>query len=328
ADTLSITVDRTLSLTDSAATSDTLTTSKGLILNITDSSSTSDVQLLVRGMQLSVTDSSSSGDSLSTISDRIVLFTDNASISDIVTAVGPTTNNLEVVIPGIATIVPGLLKEVQALAVLDIWNTALNTLGIATVADTVGSSPQQTLLTRVFPLFKKQFLTDHVWNGAKKTVDLVALTTTTTENAVLNRWDYAYQLPDDILRVWRLNGLENRPNHIGGNPNIHTNIWEIEILTVSGTKYRAFLTNQKEARIEYVFDVEDADISLLGSLTQHAMGMALAVYVATNFGKSANEIGQLDLMAKEAITAAKGVDGQEGTPQILGYTSLLGVRDM
>ena len=328
ADTLSITVDRTLSLTDSAATSDTLTTSKGLILNITDSSSTYDVQLLVRGMRLSVTDSSSSGDSLSTISDRVVLFTDNASISDIVTAVGPTTNNLEVVIPGIATIVPGLLKEVQALAVLDIWNTALNTLGIATVADTVGSSPQQTLLTRVFPLFKKQFLTDHVWNGAKKTVDLVALTTTTTENAVLNRWDYAYQLPDDILRVWRLNGLENRPNHIGGNPNIHTNIWEIEILTVSGTKYRAFLTNQKEARIEYVFDVEDADISLLGSLTQHAMGMALAVYVATNFGKSPNEIGQLDLMAKEAITAAKGVDGQEGTPQILGYTSLLGVRDM
>jgi len=192
----------------------------------------------------------------------------------------------------------------------------------------VGTSPQQTLLSRVFPLFRQQFLTDHVWNGAKKTADLTAITTTTTENAAMNRWDYAFELPSDVLRVWRLNGLENRPKHIGGNPNIHTNVWEIEILTVSSSNKRSLLTNQKEARIEYVFDVADSGLTLLGPMTQHAMGMALAVYVATNFGKSSNEIGQLDLMAKEAIAAAKGVDGQEGTPQMFGYTSLLGVRDM
>jgi hypothetical protein len=325
-DTLDITVSRTISLTDSTTTSDTLVASRGIIFTTVDSVSTLDTLLEIRGVNQSFIDSASSGDSIDSSHNNVVIFADISSVSDTVSTVGPTVQEIEVVISGFAGVVSELLTEVDALAVIDVWNTALNTLGISTLTEVEGSTPQQKLLSNVFPLFRQQFLSDHMWNGAKKTAKLIKLTTTETENPALGRWDYAWELPDKALRIWRLNGLENRPKHIGGNANIDINRWEIEIITISSKNYRALLTNESEATIEYIADINDAGVALLGPSTQHAMGMALAVYVATNFGKSASEIAQLDAMAKEAITAAKGIDGQEGTPQMFGNTSLLGVR--
>ena len=302
-------------------------------LGAVDTAEISDVLSLVPGINRVFVDSVMASDALLGVSDKVFVSSDLATTLDALAATGPVVINMgEILISGEAALLgsvgPTLLTEGQALVIVDIWNTALNTLGISTITTTTGTSPQQTLLNAIFPLFRKQFLTDHVWNGAKKTVDLTALAATTATSAVMNRWDYAYQLPSDVLRVWRLNGLENRPQHIGGNPNIHTNVWEIEIVTVDSTDYRALLTNQSTGRIEYVFDVGDTGLSLLGPLAQHAMGVALAAYVAPNFGKSTNDIAVINAMAKEALTAAKGVDGQEGTPQMMGYTSLLGVRSI
>jgi hypothetical protein len=259
---------------------------------------------------------------------------DEAGVTDSATLIQPIRREITATIVGNGGIDPNLMKEAQAVATIDVWNVALNALGISTLETTTGNNPQQTLLNNTFPLFRKQFLSDHLWNGAKKTANLTALTVNSTDQAVANRWKYVFVLPTDCMRVWRLNGQENKPVHVGGNANIYTNRWEIEVVTKGTTggdtntgKYRALCTNEDEARIEYVFDVGN-DIDLLGPLTQHAMGMALAAFVATNFGKSASEIAQLEAQAKDAITAAKGVDGQEGTPQMFGDTSLLGVRSI
>jgi len=260
--------------------------------------------------------------------------TDEAGVTDSVTLVQPIRREITATIVGDGGIDPNLMKEAQAVATIDVWNVALNALGISTLETTTGNNPQQTLLNNTFPLFRKQFLSDHLWNGAKKTADLTKLDVNTTDQSVANRWKYVYVLPTDCMRVWRLNGQENKPVHVGGNSNIYTNRWEIEVVTKGTTggdtntgKYRALCTNEDEARIEYVFDVGN-DIDLLGPLTQHAMGLTLAAFVATNFGKSASEIAQLEAQANNAITAAKGVDGQEGTPQMFGDTSLLGVRSI
>jgi len=216
------------------------------------------------------------------------------------------------------------------LALIDIWNTALVSLGVTAVTSTSDGSPQQKLISNVYPLFKQQFLADHVWNGAKKTASLSGLTDNAGDAvAPVSRWSYAYTLPTDSLRIWRLNGLENQPNHVGG---MAINLWEIECVvtdegTVNEDTRRCLCTDQSTAKIEYVFDVTDQKIdTLLGPLVKHAMGRALAVYVAHNFGKNSTEIAQLEALAKEALLSAKGVDGQEGTPQIMGSTSLLGVR--
>ena len=310
---------RASSPSDTATASDSLF--KVVFLTVSDLVAASDSSAEQTAKTADVSDSATASDEI----DEIRGFLDTGTASDSVSTA--TTRGLDLTIPGIGTVSSELLTEVQALAILDVWNTALNTLGISTLTTTEGSNPQQTLLSNIFPLFRQQFLADHMWNGAKKTACLTAFSTDATENCVLDRWDKAFQLPSDVLRVWRLNGLENRPDHIGGNPNIYTNLWEIEILSISSVNHRTLLTNQSSATIEYAFDV-GSNLDLLGPLTQHAMGISLAVYVATNFGKSTSEIAQLEGMAKDAILAAKGVDGQEGTPQMFGNTSLLGVRSL
>lgn len=346
-DTLSAEKQTNLSATDSATATDSLDAVLSANFNAQDSGSASDTLETLGQKNFAVSDGSETTDSINLIRtinvefvdpsegtsvfagqvDHEIILVDTGSATDDITAEGPEVTTLTVVISGVGTVQNNLMTGAQALEVKNIWNVALNALGIATVQSTQGSSPQQTLLNNVFPLFRKQFLSDHLWNGAKKTTDLTALTVNSTDQAVANRWKYVYQLPTDCMRVWRLNGQENKPVHVGGNANIYTNRWEIEVVEVSSTKHRALCTNEDEARIEYVFDVEN-DVALLGPLTQHAMGMALAAFVATNFGKSASEIAQLEAQAKEAITAAKGVDGQEGTPQMFGDTSLLGVRSI
>lgn len=333
-DSLSATVQHLASITDSASSSDALSAPAQKEVSITDTSESGDTKLTIRTITVNLVDTAEGSDLAGSQTDREIILLDTASVSDELSAVGPETREITATIVGNGGIDPNLMTEVQALATIDIWNVALNALGISTLEDTGTVNPQQTLLSNTFPLFRKQFLSDHLWNGAKRTADLTALSIDTTNNAVANRWGYAYELPSltnshglDCLRVFRLNGSENKPNHTGGNPAILTNRWEIEVVTVSGVHYRALCTEESTARIEYVFDVGN-NIDLLGPLTQHAMGLSLAAFVATNFGKSASEIAQLEAQAKEAVTAAKGVDGQEGTPQMFGDTSLLRVRSL
>ena len=333
-DSLSTTVQHSAFITDSASSSDTLFAPTQKEVFITDTSESGDTLFPIKTITVGLLDTVSGSDLVGSQKDLEIILTDTVSVLDELLAVGPVTKEIIATIIGNGGIDFNLMKEAQAVATIDVWNVALNALGISTLATTEGNNPQQTLLSNTFPLFRKQFLSDHLWNGAKKTADLTKLDVNTTDQSVANRWKYVYVLPTDCMRVWRLNGQENKPVHVGGNSNIYTNRWEIEVVTKGTTggdtntgKYRALCTNEDEARIEYVFDVNN-DIDLLGPLTQHAMGLALAAFVATNFGKSASEIAQLEAQSKDAITAAKGVDGQEGTPQIFGDTSLLGVRSI
>ena len=329
ADTLSAIKSVALTFTDSATTSDTVAASRALIFTVEDSSSTTDTLLKTRAANLAFTDSSTTSDQLDRMLEALISLTDSSSTGDTLTATGPVVTEISVTIPGIGSVSAELLTEEEALAVIDIWNTALTTLGITAVTSTTDSSPQQLLLTNVYPLFKRQFLADHLWNGAKKTKALTALKDNAGDAVTPpSRWTYAFDLPDDVLRVWRLNGLENQPDYIGG---FSSNMWEIEVIVtdegeVEEALTRSLCTDESTATIEYVFDVGDDNIGLLGPLTQHALGRALAVYVAQNFGKNTTEIAQLEALAKEALLAAKGVDGQEGSPQIFSPTSLLGVR--
>lgn len=334
-DLLSLGLNSVFIETDQSGAVDEVSLSRVIYFpSVTDPVSSSDTLDISVAKAQDIVDSGSGVDALTRKLDYELELSDSGEALDEIVAVLPEKVELQATITGVGGIDPNLMKEAQAVATIDVWNVALNALGISTLATTEGNNPQQTLLSNTFSLFRKQFLSDHLWNGAKRTTDLTKLDVNTTDQSVANRWKYVYVLPTDCMRVWRLNGQENKPVHVGGNSNIYTNRWEIEVVTKGTTggdtntgRYRALCTNEDEARIEYVFDVIN-DIDLLGPLTQHAMGLALAAFVATNFGKSASEIAQLEAQAKDAITAAKGVDGQEGTPQIFGDTSLLGVRSI
>ena len=229
-------------------------------------------------------------------------------------------------IDGIGSISAPLLTEGEAVTVVQIWNVALVELGVGTIGTTSDGSSQAILLNTVWEGgFRAQFLADHAWNGAKRTIDLETFNDSAGDAIAPSgpRWAKAYNLPDDYLRALTINGLPMQPN--GG---MGQNQWEIEVVSDGATPptlKRCLLSNSGTISLEYVMDI-GADIYLLSPLVAHAMGLALAAHVATNFGKPPTEQAYIAQRAADALLAAKGVDGQESSPRMFSSTSLLDVR--
>ena len=230
-------------------------------------------------------------------------------------------------IDGIGSVTSSLLTNGELMSVEEIWNTALVQLGVTTVGGTGDQSPQATLLYAVWNGgFRTKFLSDHTWNGGKRTAKLVKY----VDNPTGLRWNYAFTLPSDYIRAYRVNGKENVGNSSNaasvGSSGGH-NLWEVEVVADSaGTLARCLLTDESELYLEYIFDVGDANIDLLSPMTKWAMGLALAAHAAPNFGKSPSDIQMIEAKAQEALVAAKRIDGQEGSPQMFQSTSLLDCR--
>ena len=233
----------------------------------------------------------------------------------------------EVIIQGKGSVSPDFLTNGELMSVEEVWNTALTQLGVTTIGSTSDQSPQATLLSGVWNGgFRTKFLADHTWNGGKRTAELAKY----VDNPTGGRWNYAFTLPSDYIRALRVNGKQNVPdsyNAASSGGSGGRNIWEIEVVANdSGTLARCLLTDEQAVALEYMFDVGDANIDLLAPMTRWAMGLALAAHAAPNFGKSTSDIQMLEAKAQDAIVAAKGVDGQEGTSQMFQSTSLLDCR--
>ena len=249
-------------------------------------------------------------------------FTESASAAESLASGVKIGLSLDIICEGIleGKSPPQLLTKEEALAIIDVYNIALNALGVGTLSGVNDGSPQATILNDTFDSFKRQFLTDYSWNGAKKTVALSRLQdyNSTDVKPVGDRWAYAYVLPNDYLRVLRINGYErynNTQQHL-------ENAFEIEVVNyaTSATETankRCLLTEETSVNLEYIFEPTDDDLTtLLGSQTEHALGLSFAHYIARNFGKTPQEIAVLADEARRAITAAKGVDGQEKTQRL------------
>ncbi len=230
-------------------------------------------------------------------------------------------------IDGAGSVAPELLSDGELVSVEEVWNTALTVLGVTVVQTTGEGSPQADLLNAVWDGgFRVMFLADHAWNGAKRTKKLVEFVSSPTGN----RWSHAYSLPDDYVRAFRINGKELQPDShnygSSGQPGGH-DLFEIEVVeNADGLLKRCLLTDEGTVMLEYMFDVGNANIDLLSPMTKWAMGVALAAHAAPNFGKSQQDIALLQERANKALMDAKGVDGQEGTPQMFQTTPILDSR--
>lgn len=205
------------------------------------------------------------------------------------------------------------------MAIEEIWNTGLTQLGVGRVdSATDDNSAQAALLRAVWPNFRKQFISDHAWNGCKTTAQLTALPDSDFKDTT--RWSNIFSLPSDYIRALTVNGHRNQPD------NSESVMWEIEVVAnTSGTKSRCLCTNQSTAKLEYVFDVGDS-VDLLAPAMKHAMGLAFGAFVAPNFGKSANEIALLEQKVKENLLKARGIDGQENSARYFSPSELVESR--
>lgn len=200
----------------------------------------------------------------------------------------------------------------EYLSLLNIWNMAFTQLGVPTIDATTDTVSQAVIATNNWDLFKEQFLGDHAWNGAKKTVELSKfLNNDTTEVTPAARWSYAFELPSDYVRALRINGKEMRPEskHWTG-----YGLWEEEILTNNaGTTKRCIVTDQSTVFLEYIFLVADGDIVLLSGLTRTALALSFAAFLSSKFGKTPAEKMQLEQIAEEALRKARRADSTIGT---------------
>lgn len=226
---------------------------------------------------------------------------------------------MAVTIDGVGDIVENLLTRSEIVAIEEIWNTGLTQLGVGRVdSATADNSAQAALLRAVWPNFRKQFISDHAWNGCKTTAQLTALPDSDFKDTT--RWSNIFSLPSDYIRALTVNGHKNQPD------NTASTMWEIEVVAnTSGAKSRCLCTNQSNAKLEYVFDVGD-NVDLLAPAMKHAMGLAFGAFVAPNFGKSANEIALLEQKVKENLLKARGIDGQESSGKFFSSTDLVDSR--
>ena len=226
---------------------------------------------------------------------------------------------LSVTIDGVGDIVENLLTRSEIVAIEEIWNTGLTQLGVGRVdSATDDNSAQAALLRAVWPNFRKQFISDHAWNGCKTTAQLTALPDSDFKDTT--RWSNIFSLPSDYIRALTVNGHRNQPD------NSESVMWEIEVVAnSSGAKSRCLCTNQSTAKLEYVFDVGDS-VELLAPAMKHAMGLAFGAFVAPNFGKSANEIALLEQKVKENLLKARGIDGQENSARYFSPSELVESR--
>ena len=226
---------------------------------------------------------------------------------------------IELTITGESGMPATLVREVDELAIEEIWNEALTIVGQPCVTSISDGSSEAETIACIWDNFRCEFIGDHTWNGAVTVRTLSRKTNDAGQEVTAPReWNYVYELPSDYCRAWRVNG-----DLAGPVEGVH---WQVKTLEIDGLYTRVLLANTSTVDLEYIFDVGN-QVTLLTAQTRSAMAHALAVKIAPKMGLSESEIQGLNQRASVKIAEAKGSDGQEGTPIQFPDTRLLDARN-
>lgn len=180
-----------------------------------------------------------------------------------------------------------------------ICNLALGHLGIPSIADIEQTESTEARLCRSFyPLSRDSLLREHEWNFAIKRAVLSQLVTGPTYG-----YDYAYQLPDDCLRVLAVNNTQ---------PSDPSRRFAIEGETV--------VTNEETAQAAYLFRQEDT--TRFDPIFIEALSYKLASMLAGPLTQ--DEAMKREMERNYALTVAKAkyIDGNEGRKMLPFRTRL------
>ena len=171
---------------------------------------------------------------------------------------------------------------------IDIMNLALASLGNTRTINSVGDqSTEATWCGRFYDMVRQSLLKIYAWGFATVTADL----TVTTETH--DKYTYVYEYPEDCLRVLMV--------HETGD----TTAADYVTYSVDGDiqKVRRIATDIEDARITYIYDVQDCDTMPAEFIDALALSLAsrLALPLASD-GKLAQAISQ---QAALAIDTAK-----------------------
>jgi hypothetical protein len=172
-----------------------------------------------------------------------------------------------------------------------ICNQALGKLGARRVIDLDEESNEARACRLHYAETRDEVLRHHRWNFAIHRETLSQLATPPVFG-----WAFQYQLPEDCLRLFELNGWDvaRRPG-----------FWEIE--------GRVLLTNEGEAQVRYISRVTDCN--KFDALFIEALALKLASKIARPINGSAEMSGEF-LTEYEKVTGgrARRTDAFEGRP--------------
>jgi len=190
---------------------------------------------------------------------------------------------------------------------LDVWNIAGCQLGVPPITSLTENTPHAKKMEAVWDTFRRSYLADHHWNGAKLSIAL-------TKHAVapVARWSSKFILPANYLKVIAVNGYSNERSGAR---------WEIEGSATEAKTY--LLTDEGTATIEYMADV---DVGRLSPMAISAMGISFAYHIAPSFPTNPALMAELRSKARLANADAKAIDGQEGTSMRFRRSRLRGAR--
>lgn len=205
---------------------------------------------------------------------------------------------------------PGPEGAVFTVSELDVWNVAAAELNLAPIIVIDEKTTHANRFRSLWPIFRRKFLQDHEWKGAKCTAKLNLLS-----DAPLTRWARKFMLPANILRPLRVNGKQLKPGD---------DWWEIEKDETGD--FMVLLCDASDVHLEFIVDIPS--VSHIQPIILYAMGVGLAHSVGRAFGKNSQYMLQLAARYQNALLDAKAVDSQAGgTPLTITDTFLVDARE-
>lgn len=179
---------------------------------------------------------------------------------------------------------------------ITICSNALLQLGKKPIATFDEGNDRALLCSNFYPDVRDATLRIHPWNCATKRLPLAPSTT-----EPVYEFDFAFDMPAEMLRF-------------------------LEADTAAGWKIEGqqILANENPLYVKYIFRNEN--VPSYDALLIEVLTAAMAVKMAYPLTKSTSEVQAAQALYKFWFDQAKGVDGQEDTPDQLSAPSLTRVR--
>jgi hypothetical protein len=182
-----------------------------------------------------------------------------------------------------------------------ICNIALARCGATEISSFENDQSREAVLCRrLFHPARRMALVAHHWNGAKRAAQL-------TENTDVTPvfWSYAYDLPDDFLRMISVhpsNDLNSETPYALQNAN-------------DADADMVLMADANQIYVQYVFDNDD--VTSLSQGFREVLNFVLARDLCMSLGKSTSKYELTNREYRRALTMAKSIDGMQDYPERL-----------
>lgn len=198
----------------------------------------------------------------------------------------------------------------------EIANLALSRIGKNNPITSLTENTVAAELCRLhYPICRDYLLRSHLWRFAIRRAALTRITATPAFE-----FDYAFQLPNDFLRLVRssLEASKFSGPAIYGYPGINGyanegQSYRLEGMTISGVATRVIVCNDDTLSIEYVAKV--TDVAQFDPMFTDVLAQYLAANICMPLADNASLAESVMAIYKDKLSDARSTGAMEGTPR-------------